>query len=106
MNENRNFLDRLRGMIETLGNNSRELMSYFDSSVNYTSMIDELTEKNSGEIRTYQAMMHKIKDFYSELDLMSDRLTDVSADVNNEISRLETVLAGAYGEPTGAAPAV
>ncbi len=92
MNENISFLDTLRKMIGNLGKNLNDLMRYFDLSVDYTKMIEELTERNSSEISTYQSMIKSIEEFYSGLDSMSEKLTDVSSSVNAEIFRLEEIL--------------
>jgi len=92
MNDNTTFLNTLRNMIKDLGQSLQDLMEYFDLSVKYTQMIGELTEKNSEEISTYQSMIHNIETFYSGLNRMSDKLTEVSSNVNTEIFRLEEIL--------------
>ncbi len=92
MKDNTNFLNSLRSMINNLGQNLQELMGFFDLSVNYTRMIGELTEKNSVEISTYQTMIKNIEGFYSDLNAMSHKLTEVSLNVNTEIFRLEEIL--------------
>lgn len=92
LEQNRSFLDKLTSMIQTLGTNFRDLMEYFERTVNYTGMIHELTEKNSEEISVYQDMMKKINRFYTWLQSMSARLKDVSTNVNDGISRLESIL--------------
>jgi methyl-accepting chemotaxis protein len=94
MNDNSAFLNTLRNMIKDLGNNLQDLMEYFDLSVKYTQMIGELTEKNSEEISTYQSMIKNIEIFYSGLNRMSDKLTEVTTNVNSEIFRLEEILKG------------
>jgi len=92
MNDNAAFLNTLRNMIKDLGQNLQDLMGYFDLSVQYTQMIGELTEKNTEEISTYQSMIKNIETFYSVLTGMSDKLTVVSTNVNNEIFKLEEIL--------------
>lgn len=92
MNDNAAFLNTLRNMIKDLGQNLQDLMEYFDLSVKYTQMIGDLTGKNSEEISTYQTMIKNIENFYSVLTGMSDKLTDVSSKVNNEIIKLEDIL--------------
>lgn len=73
-------------------------MNYFDISVQYTTMINTLTEKNGEEIRTYQAMLQEIKTFYTDLDSMSDKLTGVSSSVDNQISQLEEIIKSSTGK--------
>lgn len=90
--ENRSFLDKLTGMIQMLGKSFRDLMEYFDMSVSYTSMIDELTDKNRDEISTYRSLINRIEQFYSELTGMSDELKGTSANVTEGIYRLEEIL--------------
>lgn len=90
--ENRSFLDKLTGMIQMLGRSFKDLMEYFDMSVRYTGMIDELTDKNRGEISTYRNLINRIEQFYSELTAMSDELKNTSADVTEGIYRLEEIL--------------
>jgi len=92
MNDNAAFLSTLNNLIHELGKNLEELMQYFDLSVSYTRMIGELTEKNSEEISTYQSMIINIERFYSGLNSMSDKLTEVTLNVNTEIFRLEGIL--------------
>jgi methyl-accepting chemotaxis protein len=92
MNNNKIFLDTLRKMIGDLGLNLQHLMEYFDMSVEYTAMIGDLTEKNSEEISTYQSMIQNIESFYTGLDRMSHKLTEVSSNLNTEIFRLEKIL--------------
>jgi len=92
MNDNTAFLNTLRNMIKELGQNLQDLMEYFDLSVKYTQMIGELTEKNSEEISTYQSMIKNIENFYSGLNRMSDKLTEVSTNVNTEIFKLEEII--------------
>ncbi len=92
MGENRKFLESLAQMIQTLGSNFRDLMNFFESTVSYTGMINDLTEKNRDETATYQEMMKKIDQFYSELAAMSSRLKDISAGVTDGINRLESIL--------------
>lgn len=95
MSDNTVFLNMLRSMITDLGQNLQDLMNYFDLSVTYTLMIEDLTRKNSDEIITYQNMIKNIETFYSGLNRMSSKLTEVSSNVNSEISRLEDILKGA-----------
>ena len=92
MKDNTTFLNTLRRMINDLGQNLQDLMEFFDLSVNYTQMIGELTEKNSEEISTYQTMIKNIENFYSGLNTMSHKLTEVTLKVNTEIFRLEEIL--------------
>jgi methyl-accepting chemotaxis protein len=92
MKHNTTFLETLRNMIKILGHNLQELMEYFELSVKHTHTIGELTDKNSGEIITYQSMIKNIEIFYSDLNRMSDKLTEVSLNVNTEIFRLEEIL--------------
>ncbi|HPS58180.1 MAG TPA: methyl-accepting chemotaxis protein [Spirochaetota bacterium] len=92
MGQNRKFLESLSGMIQTLGSNFKDLMNFFERTVNYTGMINDLTEKNRDEIATYQEMMKKINSFYSELAAMSSSLKDVSTGVTDGITRLESIL--------------
>ena len=99
MNDNTTFLNTLRNMIKDLGQNLQDLMNYFDLSVKYTQMIGELTEKNSEEISTYQSMIKNIENFYSGLNRMSDKLTEVSTNVNSEIFRLEEILKSTADSP-------
>ncbi len=94
MNNNTVFINALKNMIKDLGQNLQNLMEYFDLSVKYTQMIGELTEKNSEEISTYQTMIKNIESFYSGLNKMSEKLTDVSSNVNAEIFKLEEILKG------------
>lgn len=100
MNDNTTFLNTLRNMIKDLGQNLQDLMEYFDLSVKYTQMIGELTEKNREEISTYQSMIKNIETFYSGLNRMSDKLTEVSSSVNTEIFRLEEILKSTGEERT------
>ncbi len=92
MGQNRKFLESLTSMIQTLGVNFRDLMNFFEQSVNYTGMIKDLTGKNRDEIATYQQMMKKINSFYSELAGMSSKLKEISTGVTDGITRLETIL--------------
>jgi len=94
MNNNRSFIASLRNMIDNLGQHLHELLEYFDLSVKYAQMIGDLTGKNSEEISTYQTMIGNIGDFYGNLSTMSDQLTEISLDVNNEIFKLEDILKG------------
>jgi methyl-accepting chemotaxis protein len=94
MNNNRSFIASLKDMINNLGQHLQDLLGYFDLSVKYAQMIGDLTEKNSEEISTYQTMISNIGDFYGNLNTMSDRLTEISLDVNNEIFKLEDILKG------------
>ncbi|MCL2154915.1 MAG: methyl-accepting chemotaxis protein [Leptospirales bacterium] len=96
MNNNRSFIASLRDMINDLGQRLQDLLEYFELSVKYTHMISDLTGKNSEEISTYQTMITNIGSFYSNLNNMSNQLTDISLDVNNEIFKLEDVLKGQY----------
>jgi methyl-accepting chemotaxis protein len=98
MGQNRKFLENLTSMIQTLSVNFRELMSFFEKSVNYTGMIKDLTEKNRDEITTYQDMMKKINSFYSELASMSSNLKNISTGVTDGITRLETILVSSPGD--------
>jgi len=92
MEQNRSFLENLSSMIQALGQDFRELMGFFDRTVEYTGMIGELTERNSGEIGTYQDMMKKIDRFHSEMQELSSRLKDISSGINDGITRLESTL--------------
>jgi methyl-accepting chemotaxis protein len=94
MNNNRSFIASLRDMINDLQQRFQELLENFELSVQYTQMISALTEKNGEEISTYQAMIANIGNFYAELNSMSDKLTEISLDVNNEIFKLEDILKG------------
>jgi len=94
MNNNRSFIASLKDMINSLGQHLQDLLGYFDLSVKYAQMIGDLTEKNSEEISTYQKMIANIGDFYANLNVMSDKLTEVSREVNNEIFKLEDLLKG------------
>lgn len=90
--ENRSFLDKLTEMIQMLGVSFQDLMEYFNLSVRYTGMIDELTLKNRDEISTYQTLISRIERFYSDLTAMSDELKSTSANVTEGIYRLEEIL--------------
>lgn len=90
--QNRKFLESLTVMIKTLDSNFNDLMNFFERTVNYTGMINDLTEKNSDEIATYQEMMMNINRFYSELAGMSSKLKDISNGVTDGITRLESIL--------------
>lgn len=92
LEQNRNFLETLTNMIKTLGGNFTDLMGFFERTVSYTGMINDLTEKNRGEISTYQDMMQKIDIFFNELESMSSKLREISNSVNDGISRLESIL--------------
>ena len=94
MNNNRSFIASLRDMINDLQQRFQELLENFELSVQYTQMISALTEKNGEEISTYQTMIANIGNFYAELNSMSDKLTEISLDVNNEIFKLEDILKG------------
>lgn len=90
--ENRKFLEKLTGMIQVLGKSFQELMQYFNLSVSYTGMIDDLTKKNRDEITTYQKMISSIENFYSDLDSMSIDLKSTSTSVTESIYKLEEIL--------------
>jgi len=90
--ENRKFLEKLTGMIQIMGNSFQELMQYFNLSVSYTGMIDDLTKKNRDEIATYQDMISRIEKFYSDLNKMSDDLKGTSRHVTESIHKLEEIL--------------
>lgn len=92
MGQNRRFLESFTGMIQVLGSNFTDLMNFFERTVSYTGMISTLTEKNRDEISTYQEMMKKINNFYSELAGMASKLKDVSTGVTDGINRLESLL--------------
>lgn len=93
MGQNRKFLESFSGMIQALGSNFKDLMNFFERTVNYAGMINDLTEKNRDEIATYQEMMKKINSFYSELAGMSSKLKDITTGVTDGITRLESILA-------------
>ena len=97
MGQNRKFLESLTMMIQTLGSNFKDLMNFFERTVNYTGMINDLTEKNRDEIATYQEMMMKINSFYSELAGMSSKLKDISTGVTDGVTRLESILVTTTG---------
>ena len=90
--ENRKFLDKLTDMIQMMSRSFMDLMEYFNMSVKYTGMIDELTEKNRGEIETYRGLINSISKFYSELNVMSDELKKTALNVTEGIYRLEEIL--------------
>ncbi|MCL1865650.1 MAG: methyl-accepting chemotaxis protein [Spirochaetes bacterium] len=92
MNNNRAFIASLNDMISNLGLRLQDLLNYFELSVKYAHMIGDLTEKNSEEISTYQTMIANIGDFYSNLNSTSDKLSEISLNVNNEIFKLEDIL--------------
>ncbi|MCL1834019.1 MAG: methyl-accepting chemotaxis protein, partial [Leptospirales bacterium] len=92
MNNNRSFIASLKNMLNALEQRFQDLLEHFELSVNYAHMISDLTEKNSEEISTYQTMITNIGNFYSNLDNMSNELTDISSSVNDEIFRLENIL--------------
>lgn len=92
--ENRSFLNKLTDMIKMLGASFQDLMEYFNMSVKYTGMIDNVTAENRKEIATYQDMMNRTEQFYGELNRMSDDLKRISSNVREGIYRLEEILGG------------
>jgi methyl-accepting chemotaxis protein len=94
MNNNKEFIDSLKDMINNLGQSLQNLLEYFEFSVEYVHMIGDLTGKNSEEISTYQTVIANIGIFYLNLHDMSNQLTEISSNVNNEIFKLENILQG------------
>ncbi|HPX90672.1 MAG TPA: methyl-accepting chemotaxis protein, partial [Spirochaetota bacterium] len=90
--ENKVFLDRLADMIKLLSVSFGEIMEYFDLSVQYTELIDQLTIKNMYDIATYQQMINRIEKFFAQLTEMSRELDDISRKVNDGFLRLEGII--------------
>jgi methyl-accepting chemotaxis protein len=90
--ENRSFLDKLAEMIKLLSVSFGEIMEYFNLSVKYTELIDELTVKNMYDIATYQQMINRIESFFSQLTEMSRSIDDISGKVNEGFLRLEKII--------------
>jgi len=90
--ENRSFLDKLAEMIKLLSVSFGEIMEYFNLSVKYTALIDDLTVKNMYDIATYQQMINRIEIFFSQLTEMSRSIDDISGKVNEGFLRLEKII--------------
>ena len=94
MLQSRSFLENLKKMIESHGKNLESLLQYFNLSVKYAGMIDEVTAENREGIAIYGDMITRIELFYSDLSAMSDNLNEIIGRFSVEVSSLDRMLHG------------
>jgi len=92
MVKSRSFLEELKNMIEAHGKNLESLLQYFNLSVQYAGMIDKVTGENREGIITYEDMITKIENFYTDLSAMSDNLNEIIGRFSVQVSNLERML--------------
>jgi len=81
-------------MIESHGKNLESLLQYFNLSVKYAGMIDEVTAQNREGVAIYGDMITRIELFYSDLSAMSDNLNGIIGRFSVEVASLDRMLRG------------
>jgi len=94
MVQSRSFLENLKNMIESHGKNLESLLQYFNLSVKYAGMIDEVTAQNREGVAIYGDMITRIELFYSDLSAMSDNLNGIIGRFSVEVASLDRMLRG------------
>jgi methyl-accepting chemotaxis protein len=92
MEKNRAFLERFSRLVRSEDQDVETLIVHLEGSVSFAQTIDELAEKNTGELRKSQEMIIRIEEFYSRLKEMSGNLMRLSTSLTGHVKSLQDSL--------------
>ncbi|MBN2039163.1 MAG: hypothetical protein JW864_03920 [Spirochaetes bacterium] len=92
LENNRNFLQEFESLVMSQDKDVQELVRHLEGSLQYTQSIDELAANTKEGITESYGVIEKIEIFYSELSTMSDNLSNLSQELTDNITQLQSTL--------------